>query len=55
MARYVAGGSILWIRRTCELFCAHMDEPALVELTEVVGVCSLITGFSRTLKVKANR
>lgn len=42
-------------RRTCDRLRAHMDEPALVELTVLVGVCNLITGFVRTFGVKANR
>jgi alkylhydroperoxidase family enzyme len=42
-------------RRTYERVAAHLDEPALVELTVLVGVCNLITRFVRTFEVEANR
>jgi uncharacterized peroxidase-related enzyme len=42
-------------RRTYERVTAHLDEPAIVELTVLVGVCNLITRFVRTFEVEANR
>jgi uncharacterized peroxidase-related enzyme len=50
VTRYGAAG-----RRTYERVAAHMDEPALVELTVLIGVCSLITRFVRTFEVEPSR
>jgi alkylhydroperoxidase family enzyme len=42
-------------RRTYEQVAAHMNEPAIVELTMLIGVCNLITRFVRTFEVEVNR
>jgi AhpD family alkylhydroperoxidase len=42
-------------RRTYEQVASHMDEPALVELTVLVGACNLITRLVRTFEVEPNR
>lgn len=41
-------------RRTYERVAAHMDEPALLELTVLIGVCNLITRLVRTFEVEPN-
>lgn len=42
-------------KRTYERMRTYLDEPALVELTVLVGACNLITRFIRTFEIEIER